>query len=216
MRLDRLLTLLTISVLGSVAVAVLSPALLPTVEPKMMADPAFDAAAFYESRLPARASRDSGRATLPGQPAEKLPPKPVAGLNQVQTNNAYIVVEVGRQLNLPRRALVVALSTAMQETYLRNLANPVVPASLKYPNDGKASDADSIGVFQQRPSMGWGTVAQLMDPAQSAARFYARLVKIKNWQGLSVAGAAQAVQRSAFPSAYAKHVTQAERIVDAF
>lgn len=223
MHLRRLAILFVISVLGSSAIAVLSPAMFPQAAPVMMADPGFDAAAFYDSRMPNRVSRDSGRAQLPGQaaaqapdqPAQKLPPGPILSLNQVQTNNAYIVVEVGRQLKLPRRALVVAMATAMQETFLRNLANPDVPASLKYPNDGKASDADSIGVFQQRPSMGWGTVAQLMDPAESAARFYARLVKITNWQGLSVAGAAQAVQRSAFPTAYAKHVPLAEKIVDA-
>jgi hypothetical protein len=63
--------------------------------------------------------------------------------------------------------------------------------------------------------MGWGTVAQLMDPAQAAARFYARLRLADGWASLSIAGAAQVVQRSAFPSAYAKHADLAQTIVDA-
>ena len=81
--------------------------------------------------------------------------------------------------------------------------------------DGVGSNYDSVGLFQQRVSMGWGTVTQLMDPAQSSARFYARLVKVRGWTTLSIGSAAQAVQRSAFPDEYAKHTTLSQRIVDA-
>jgi hypothetical protein len=174
-------------------------------------DPRFDSAAFYRS-LPERAGRSGGRAMLPGQP---LRPGPVVGLNQAQTDNAYIIVEVGRQMGLPRQAHVVAVATALQETNLRNLANPKVPSSLKLKNEGTGTNYDSLGLFQQRPSMGWGTVAQLMDPAHSSARFYAKLMRVGGWQSMSVSAAAQAVQRSAFPSAYQKHADRAGRIVDA-
>jgi hypothetical protein len=209
---NRLALVVMISVIGSAAVAVASPAVFANDTRFAMPDPAFDAAAFYQNYLPAVARRDTGYAYWPGQPLE---PKPVAGLTQAQTNNAYIIVEVGRQMQLPKRAYVVAVATALQESYLRNLANPAVPASVKLPHDGTDRNYDSIGLFQQRPSMGWGTAAQLMDPAQAAARFYARLRKVGNWPSLSVAGAAQAVQRSAYPGAYAKHVDRAQAIVDA-
>jgi hypothetical protein len=174
-------------------------------------DPRFDSAAFYRS-LPERAARSGGRAMVPGQP---LRPGPVVGLNQAQTDNAYIIVEVGRQMGLPRQAHVIAIATALQETNLRNLANPKVPSSLNLKHEGTGTNYDSLGLFQQRPSMGWGTVAQLMDPAHSSARFYARLLRVRNWQGMSVSAAAQAVQRSAFPGAYQKHADRSARIVDA-
>src|SRR5207247_2642707 len=64
---------------------------------------------------------------------------------------------------------------------------------------------DSVGLFQQRPSQGWGTPAQLMDPVYAATQFYTRLLRVPHWQDLPLTVAAQAVQRSAFPDAYAKH-----------
>jgi hypothetical protein len=74
---------------------------------------------------------------------------------------------------------------------------------------------DSVGLFQQRPSQGWGTVAQLMDPRYASGAFYDRLVKVSGWQNLSVNDAAQAVQRSGFPDAYQKHESAARQIVTA-
>jgi hypothetical protein len=74
-------------------------------------------------------------------------------------------------------------------------------------------DHDSVGLFQQRPN--WGTVDQLMDPRESARRFYAKLVTIPRWEQLAITVAAQLVQVSAFPDAYAKHQSLAEQIVDA-
>ena len=215
-----MMALLLATAMGSGAVVAAAVVMLPPKQPVMMADPAFDATAFYDTHLATRASRDNGRASWPGEPQQQQqapphPPTPVAGLNQAQTINAYIIVEVSKQMQLPKRAAVVAIATSLQETNLRNLANPKVASSLKYPHEGTGSNYDSIGLFQQRPSQGWGTVAQLMDPSQSAARFYAKLVKVAGWESLSVAGAAQAVQRSAFPSAYAKHATHAQEIVDA-
>jgi hypothetical protein len=141
--------------------------------------------------------------------------RPVADLTQAMMDHAVSIVQVSKELKLPRRAAVVAITTALQETHLRNFANSTVPASLKLPHDGAEHNFDSVGLFQQRPSQGWGSVNQLMDPRTAARLFYNRLVKVPNWQGLSVGSAAQAVQRSAFPAAYDKQQSKAETIVDA-
>ncbi len=92
-------------------------------------------------------------------------------------------------MNVPARGWTVALATALQESTLRNL------------NHG---DRDSLGLFQQRPSMGWGTPAQVRDPAYAARKFFEGLLAVEGWAGLPVTVAAQRVQRSAFPAAYAK------------
>jgi hypothetical protein len=130
-------------------------------------------------------------------------------------NNAKAIVEAGRKLNVPRRAHVVAIATALQESNLRVLANPRVAESMRQAHEGSASDADSLGLFQQRPSQGWGPVSQLMSPAESSRLFYGRLLKVNGWETMTIAGAAQKVQRSAFPDAYAKHQARAEQVVDA-
>jgi hypothetical protein len=151
------------------------------------------------------------------QPAPQRPAKrqPVAGLSQIEMDNAVAIVEAGNRMNLPKRAHVVAIATALQETRLRNLANSRVPQSLNHPHQGVGSNFDSVGLFQQRPSQGWGTAAELMDPATAASRFYGRLVTVSGWPTMSVGAAAQAVQRSAFPGAYDQHQAQAQKIADA-
>lgn len=114
-----------------------------------------------------------------------------------QRENAKTIVAVGLRLKVPERGLVVALATALQESTLRNL---------------DYGDRDSLGLFQQRPVSGWGTAAQIMDPMLSSEAFYGQakhtpnpgLLDIQGWQLMTVAGAAQAVQRSAFPDAYAR------------
>ena len=88
---------------------------------------------------------------------------------------------------LPQRAVIVALATALQESKLRNL------------NYG---DSDSLGLFQQRPSQGWGTPTQIMTPTYAAGKFYDALLKVPNWQAIPLTQAADAVQHSAFPDAY--------------
>ncbi|GAA1879547.1 C40 family peptidase [Pseudonocardia ailaonensis] len=110
-------------------------------------------------------------------------------LSDEQRQNAATIIAVGKQLNAPPRAWLVALATAMQESTLRNI------------NYG---DRDSLGLFQQRPSQGWGTPAQVTDPQYSARTFYDRLLQVPNWDQQPVTVAAQIVQRSAFPDAYAK------------
>ncbi|MFI7213382.1 hypothetical protein [Micromonospora maritima] len=142
-------------------------------------------------------------------------PRPVAGLDQRQMDNARAIVDVGRDMKLPRRALVVAVATAMQESDLYNLASDVLPESFDYPHQGSGSDHDSIGLFQQRPSSGWGTVAEIMRPAYAARAFFTALAEVPGWEEMSVTAAAQAVQVSAFPDAYAKHEERAATVVAA-
>ncbi|MET8623748.1 NlpC/P60 family protein [Kitasatospora sp. NPDC004669] len=110
-------------------------------------------------------------------------------LPSVQIPNAQIIVQKGVELQMPARGQVIALATALQESGLQNLPG---------------GDRDSVGLFQQRPSQGWGTAAQISQPAYAAGAFYQALLKVPGWQDLPVAEAAQAVQGSGFPDAYAK------------
>ncbi|MFG3302918.1 C40 family peptidase [Micromonospora chersina] len=112
-----------------------------------------------------------------------------AGWSSDQVANAAVIVVVGADLKVPPRGWVVALATAMQESTLRNLPG---------------GDRDSVGLFQQRPSQGWGTPAQLRDPRYAAGRFYQALQAVDGWQAMALTDAAQAVQRSAYPGAYAR------------
>lgn len=152
------------------------------------------------------------------KPAPKKKPErvaPIGGLDEAQMAHAATIVRVGQEMGLPRQAYVVALATALQESNLRNLANPVYPDSYQYRHDGSGYDHDSVGLFQQRPSMGWGTVAQIMDPEYSARAFYQRLKGVPGWENMPVTVAAQTVQVSAFPDYYAKHEPLARKLVDA-
>lgn len=153
------------------------------------------------------------RITVPAGDTATEPPPAWEELDEVQQGHAVTIAEVGTSAGLPERGIVVALATALQESSLHNLANnEEVPESLNYPNDGTGHDHDSIGLFQQRPSMGWGTVAQIMDPVYSAGKFYEKLLRVDGWEQLSIAEAAQDVQISAFPDAYADHEDQAWQI----
>lgn len=133
---------------------------------------------------------------------------------QTQIGHAVTIYVTGADLGLSERAIVIAVATAMQESALRNLANPSHPASLEMANDGTGFDHDSLGLFQQRPASGWGSVDELMDPATAATKFYNALVKVDRWKTRPLTEAAQAVQRSAFPGAYAKHEATATAIVE--
>ncbi|MEV4718455.1 M23 family metallopeptidase [Micromonospora noduli] len=143
--------------------------------------------------------------------AGKLPRFTEYGDTQVR--NAAVIIKVGQDMGVPSRGWVVALATAMQESALRNLANSGVPESLALPHEGVGADHDSLGLFQQRP--GWGTVAQRLNPAYAARKFYEKLVKVESWQRRPLTAVAQRVQVSAYPDAYAKHEELASRIVDA-
>lgn len=115
-------------------------------------------------------------------------------LTAEQTNNAALITAVSARRELPARAATIAIATAIQESSLRNI---------------DYGDRDSVGLFQQRPSQGWGSVEEIMDPYYSSGRFYDELVTVADWQTKEVTVAAQAVQRSAFPNAYAQHESAA-------
>ncbi len=142
-------------------------------------------------------------------------PKPVAGLSQQQMDNAKVIVDVGVDLKVPRQGLVIAVATAMQESTLLNYASGVLPESQDYPHQAIGWDHDSVGLFQQRPSSGWGSVRDLMRPAYAAEAFYQALLEVPGWQEMSLTMAAQAVQISAFPYAYAQHEQRATTVVEA-
>ncbi|RUR00827.1 LysM peptidoglycan-binding domain-containing protein [Labedella endophytica] len=132
-------------------------------------------------------------------PAPEPAPAPTTSttpMNAEMRSNAAAIVSVGRSIGVGDEALVIALAAAMQESGLRNL---------------DYGHADSIGLFQQRPSQGWGSVEQISDPTYSATAFFVGvqgktlgLLDVRGWESMSVAEAAQAVQISAYPDAYAK------------
>jgi biotin carboxyl carrier protein len=120
-----------------------------------------------------------------------------------QIRNAAIIIRAGQDLGVPPRGWVIAVATAMQESSLVN-----------HGFLGAANDHDSLGLFQQRPSQGWGTPEQIMDPVYSSKKFYSKLLQVPNWLGLPLTVAAQWVQGSAYPNAYAKHEPMASTIVN--
>ena len=141
-------------------------------------------------------------------------PRAVAGLSVVQTRNAAAVVRASHRMGMGSRGTVVALSTALQESQLRNYANVNVPASMHLRHQAVGYDHDSVGLFQQRPNApwgqgSWGTPRQLMTPQTSAGKFLGALRGIPGWRHMQVGRAAQAVQVSAFPDAYQQHVGHA-------
>jgi hypothetical protein len=116
-------------------------------------------------------------------------------------DNAATIAGVGRKLGAPDRAITIALATAIQESGLANL------------NGG---DRDSLGLFQQRPSQGWGTTAQLTNTVTATTKFYDALLAIPGWAGMDVTQAAQRVQRSGYPEAYADHEPEARTLALVF
>jgi LysM repeat protein len=124
----------------------------------------------------------------------------VSPLSPEMAINARIIIQVGREMRISNYGIVIALATAAQESHLKNI---------------DYGDRDSIGLFQQRPSSGWGSVSQIRDPRYAARAFFGGpnsptpgsnpgLLDIPRWQHMTLTDAAQAVQRSAFPDAYAK------------
>ncbi|MGY0233905.1 hypothetical protein [Longispora urticae] len=116
-------------------------------------------------------------------------------LDADQLSNAATIAAVGIRRKLPERAVVIALATAWQESKIRNLSG---------------GDRDSIGLFQQRPSMGWGTPEQIADQRYATGKFYDKLVKVPGWQDMRVTDAAQAVQISAHPELYEQWAEKSE------
>ncbi|MEU1127018.1 hypothetical protein ABZ371_26400 [Streptomyces sp. NPDC005899] len=107
-----------------------------------------------------------------------------------QAANAATISAVGTTRGMPERAVTIALATALQESALRNIEH---------------GDRDSLGLFQQRPSQGWGTPAEILDPVHASGEFYRHLAEVPGYSRLPLTVAAQRVQKSGFPQAYAKH-----------
>ncbi|MFG1742088.1 M23 family metallopeptidase [Micromonospora chalcea] len=125
---------------------------------------------------------------------------PIGDWNAEQVGNAATITTVGMGLGVPPRGWVIAVATAMQESSLINI---------------RGGDRDSVGLFQQRPSQGWGTPEQLHDPRYATTTFYQKLQAVDGWQAMPLTEAAQRVQRSAYPDAYARWEPDAARIVAA-
>ncbi|MFY1703049.1 C40 family peptidase [Micromonospora sp. WMMA1923] len=155
--------------------------------------------------LPAATGGSSGRcgSTFTSVARPTGHPLEIGRWDSEQVEIAATIVDVGVTRGVPRWGWVVALATAIQESGLRNL-----------PHLGDRNDHDSIGVFQQRPSQGWGTLAQLSEPAYQTGKFFTKLLAVPGWESMPLAEAAQAVQVSAFPEAYATWTDEALRLVE--
>ncbi len=121
-------------------------------------------------------------------------------LSTEQAENAATIAAVGVRRGLPARAVSIALATAYQESKIRNL---------------DYGDRDSLGLFQQRPSQGWGTPEQIADPYYASNRFYDELVEVDGYEVMRITEAAQLVQRSGFPEAYEEHAEDARALASA-
>lgn len=141
---------------------------------------------------------------------------------QVKVAQAFIVV--GKHLSISDAGLQIAIMVGLQESGLRMLANSSVPASLAFAHDGVGSDHDSVGSAQQRPSAGWGSVAELMNPEYDAQAFFGGtsgpnqgsprgLLDVSGWASMTKGEAAQAVQGTAYPELYAQWEGEASSIV---
>lgn len=140
------------------------------------------------------------RCTVTAPPGSPTLPASWTGSPE-QVDNVATIVGVGRRLGMPDRAVTIALATAVQESGLANL---------------RGGDRDSIGLFQQRPSQGWGAPSRLRDTVYATTAFYEALVRVPDWASLDVTQAAQRVQRSGYPEAYADHEPEARLLAVAF
>ena len=118
-------------------------------------------------------------------------------LSTEQAENATLIAAIGVSRGLPARAVSIALATAYQESKIQNI---------------DYGDRDSLGLFQQRPSQGWGTPQQVQDPYYATNAFYDALVKLADYKTLRITEAAQKVQRSGFPEAYEDHAPDARAL----
>lgn len=147
--------------------------------------------AFTDVRLPFT-DDDGCTATVDGASVD---------LTVEQAENASLIAAIGVRRGMPARAVSIALATAYQESDLRNLDH---------------GDRDSLGLFQQRPSQGWGSTDEVQDPTYASNAFYDALEQVDGYQDLEITVAAQAVQRSGFPEAYADHEADARVLASAF
>ncbi|MET8350081.1 hypothetical protein [Micromonospora sp. NPDC005206] len=123
-------------------------------------------------------------------------------LNDEQTGNVKAIIAATKKAGLPERAAVISIATSLQESKLENLGHL-----------GDANDHDSLGLFQQRPTSGWGTPEQITNPEYSTTAFLKGLKQVDGWQDMALTDAAQTVQVSAYPDAYAQWEQQATDLV---
>ncbi|MGC1211913.1 MAG: hypothetical protein WA890_11695 [Micromonospora sp.] len=123
-------------------------------------------------------------------------------LNDEQTANAKAIIAATKKAGLPERAAVISIGTSLQESKLENLGHL-----------GDKNDHDSLGLFQQRPSSGWGSPEQITDPEYATTAFLKGLKQVDGWQDMPLTQAAQTVQVSAYPDAYAQWEQQAADLV---
>ncbi|MEV0724043.1 hypothetical protein AB0I37_14830 [Micromonospora purpureochromogenes] len=148
------------------------------------------------------------QADKPGVDKGKLIPHGVQGkqsritLDSEQTANVKAIIAATKKSGMDERAAVVAIATALQESKLENLGHL-----------GERNDHDSQGLFQQRPSSGWGTVEQITDPEYSTMAFLKGLKQVDGWKDMPLTKAAQTVQVSAYPFHYAQWEQQAADLV---
>lgn len=144
---------------------------------------------------------DNGRGPLVREQCTATADDMSVSVSLDQARNAAIIAAVAERRALPARAVTIALATAYQESDLYNI---------------DYGDRDSLGLFQQRPSQGWGSAEQIQDPVYAANAFYDALTThVPDYRGLEVTVAAQAVQRSAYPDAYADHEADARVLASA-
>ncbi|MFJ8580750.1 hypothetical protein [Micromonospora sp. NPDC093277] len=148
------------------------------------------------------------QADKPAVDMAKLIPHGVQGtqskinLNDEQTANAKAIIAATKKAGMPERAAVISIGTSLQESKLENLGHL-----------GDANDHDSLGLFQQRPTSGWGSPEQITDPEYSTTAFLKGLKQVDGWQDMPLTKAAQTVQVSAYPDAYAQWEQQAADLV---
>ncbi|MEH0846428.1 hypothetical protein V6U81_29055, partial [Micromonospora sp. CPCC 205711] len=148
------------------------------------------------------------QADKPGVDKAKLIPHGVQGkqsridLNAEQTANVKAIIAATKKSGLDERAAVISIATSLQESKLENLGHL-----------GDRNDHDSLGLFQQRPSSGWGSPEQITDPIYSTMAFQKGLKQIDGWHDMPLTEAAQTVQVSAYPDAYAQWEQQAADLV---
>lgn len=173
--------------------ALLGPSTAALAGPSTTAAPAMVSVGYVRSDEPAM---------------EKLVPHGVQGrqsyiqLSGEQVANVKAIVTATKKSGMDERAAVVAIATALQESKLENLGHL-----------GDLNDHDSLGLFQQRPSVGWGTPSQVTDPGYATAAFLSGLKGVDGWRDMPLTEAAQAVQVSAFPFAYAQWESMAAKTV---
>ncbi|WP_425570938.1 hypothetical protein [Rugosimonospora acidiphila] len=170
--------------------------------PSPPADAGVSATQNTPASQPQQGSQAPSQAQLMPQGAPDPSTQSNINLDSSQIANAHSIVNAANAMHLPPRAAVIAVATSMQETKLTN-----------YGNLGGANDHDSLGLFQQRPSSGWGAPDQLTDPNYAATAFLKALTQVPGWQNMPLTDAAQAVQNSAFGDRYAQWEQQASDLV---